>query len=46
MTAELTAAEIGSLLDLEPSATWGSTRVSFVSQQSIAGGYRRRKDPF
>jgi uncharacterized protein len=38
MTAELTAAEIGSLLDLEPNATCGSTRVSFVSQQSIAAG--------
>ncbi|MCC2627839.1 MAG: cupin protein [Thermomicrobiales bacterium] len=38
MTAELTAAEIRSLLDLEPDATCGSTRVSFVSQLSIAVG--------
>src|SRR5215212_10149523 len=38
MTAELTAAEICSLLNLEPNATCGSTRVSFVSQQSIAAG--------
>jgi uncharacterized protein len=38
VTAELTAAEICSLLNLEPNATCGSTRVSFVSQQSIAAG--------
>jgi uncharacterized protein len=38
MTAELTAAEICRLLDLEPNATCGSVRVSFVSQQSIAAG--------
>jgi uncharacterized protein len=38
MTAELTAAEICSLLGLESNATCGSTRVSFVSQQSIAAG--------
>ena len=38
MTAELTAAEICSLLNLEPNATCGSVRVSFVSQQSIAAG--------
>src|SRR5215204_1257993 len=38
MTAELTATEICSLLNLEPNATCGSTRVSFVSQQSIAAG--------
>src|SRR5215212_98465 len=38
MTAELTTAEICSLLNLEPNATCGSTRVSFVSQQSIAAG--------
>src|SRR5918996_5186027 len=38
MTAELTAAEICGLLNLEPNATCGSTRVSFVSQQSIAAG--------
>jgi predicted cupin superfamily sugar epimerase len=36
MTAELTAAEICNLLDLEPNATCGSTRVSFVSQLTIA----------
>jgi len=38
MTAELTAAEICGLLNLKPNATCGSTRVSFVSQQSIAAG--------
>jgi uncharacterized protein len=38
MTAELTAAEICNLLNLEPNATCGSTRVSFVSQLSIAAG--------
>jgi uncharacterized protein len=38
MAAELTATEICSLLNLEPNATCGSTRVSFVSQQSIAAG--------
>jgi hypothetical protein len=38
MTAELTAAEICRLLDLQPNATCGSTRVSFVSQLSIAAG--------
>ena len=38
VTTELTAAEICSLLDLEPNATCGSTRVSIVSQQSIAAG--------
>jgi predicted cupin superfamily sugar epimerase len=38
MTAELSAAEICRLLDLEPNATCGSVRVSFVSQQSIAAG--------
>jgi predicted cupin superfamily sugar epimerase len=38
LTAELTAAEICSLLNLEPNATCGSVRVSFVSQQSIAAG--------
>lgn len=38
MTADLTAAKICSLLDLEPNATCGSVRVSFVSQQSIAAG--------
>jgi hypothetical protein len=36
MTTELTAAEICNLLNLEPNATCGSVRVSFVSQQSIA----------
>ena len=38
MTAELTAAEICSLLNLEPNATCGSVRVSFVSQLSITAG--------
>jgi uncharacterized protein len=38
LTAELTAAEISGLLNLEPNATCGSTRVSFVSQLSIAAG--------
>ena len=38
MTAELTATEICSLLNLEPNATCGSVRVSFVSQQPIAPG--------
>jgi uncharacterized protein len=38
MTGEMTSEEICSLLDLEPNATCGSTRVSFVSQQSIAAG--------
>src|SRR5215204_938167 len=38
MTAELTAAEICRLLDLEPNATCGSVRVSFVSKQAIAPG--------
>src|SRR5215207_1344572 len=38
MTAELTAVEICGLLNLEPNATCRSTRVSFVSQQSIAAG--------
>ncbi len=38
MTAELTAAEICSLLNLESNATCGSTRMSFVSQLSIAAG--------
>src|SRR5215218_10032804 len=38
MTGELTAAEICRLLNLEPNATCGSVRVSFVSQQSIAAG--------
>src|SRR5215207_11590955 len=38
MTAELTAAEICRLLNLEPNATGGSVHVSFVSTQSIAAG--------
>src|SRR5918994_281011 len=37
-TADLTAAELFSVLNLESNATCGSTRVSFVSQQSIAAG--------
>jgi predicted cupin superfamily sugar epimerase len=38
MTAELTAEEICKLLDLEPNATCGSVRVSFVSKLAIAAG--------
>ncbi len=38
MTAGLTAEEICSLLGLEPNATCGSVRVSFVSKLSIAPG--------
>ena len=38
MTVELTAEEICHVLNLEPNATCGSVRVSFVSQQSIAPG--------
>src|SRR5215213_8182222 len=38
MSTELTATEICGLLNLEPNAPCGSTRVSFVSQQSIAAG--------
>ena len=38
MTTEITAAEICSWLNLEPNATCGSVRVSFVSTQSIAAG--------
>jgi hypothetical protein len=38
MTTELTAAEICRLLNLEPNATCGSVRVSFVSKRSIAAG--------
>jgi predicted cupin superfamily sugar epimerase len=38
MTAELTGAEICSLLKLKPNATCGSVRVSFVRQQAIAAG--------
>jgi predicted cupin superfamily sugar epimerase len=38
MTGELTADEIRSLLKLEPNATCGFVRVTFVSKQSIAAG--------
>src|SRR5919112_2841149 len=38
MTVELIAKEICNLLNLEPNATCGSVRVSFVSKQSIAAG--------
>jgi uncharacterized protein len=38
MTGELTADEIISLLKLEPNATCGLVRVTFVSKQSIAAG--------
>jgi len=36
MTGELTADEIGSLLKLEPNATCGFVRVTFMSKQSVA----------
>jgi predicted cupin superfamily sugar epimerase len=38
MTTELTSEEIRKLLELEPNATCGSVRVSFVSKLSIAAG--------
>src|SRR6266568_3705119 len=38
MSGELTADEIRSLLKLEPNATCGFVRVTFVSKQSIAAG--------
>ncbi len=38
MTAELTADEIRTLLQLEPNATCGFVRVTFVSKQPIAPG--------
>jgi uncharacterized protein len=38
MTAELTAEEIRSLLDLEPNATCRFVRVTFVSEEMIAAG--------
>src|SRR5215218_1971985 len=38
MTGELTAEEIWRLLNLEPNASCGFVRVSFVSTQSIAAG--------
>jgi predicted cupin superfamily sugar epimerase len=38
MTSELTADEILSLLQLEPNATCGFVRLTFVSKQSIAAG--------
>jgi uncharacterized protein len=38
MTGDLTADEIISLLKLEPNATCGFVRVTFVSKQSIAAG--------
>jgi hypothetical protein len=38
MTGHLTADEIRSLLKLEPNATCGFVRVTFVSKQSIAAG--------
>jgi uncharacterized protein len=38
MTGDLTADEICQLLALEPNATRGFVRVTFVSQQSIAAG--------
>src|SRR5712692_11841317 len=38
MAGDMTADEIRSLLALEPNATCGFVRVTFVSQQSIAAG--------
>jgi uncharacterized protein len=38
MTDELTADEVRKLLELEPNATCGFVRLTFVSQQSIAAG--------
>src|SRR5919109_1859096 len=38
MTGHLTADEILTLLELEPNATCGFVRVTFVSKQSIAAG--------
>ena len=38
MTGDLTADEICRLLELEPNATCGFVRVTFVSKQSIAAG--------
>src|SRR6266513_6373966 len=38
MSGEMTADEIRSLLKLEPNATCGFVRVTFVSKQSIAAG--------
>ena len=38
MTGELTADEVRKLLDLEPNATCGFVRVTFVTKQSIAAG--------
>jgi len=38
MSGDLTADEIRSLLKLEPNATCGFVRVTFVSKQSIAAG--------
>jgi uncharacterized protein len=44
MTSELTANEIRSLLKLEPNATCGFVRMTFVSKQPIAAG--GLPDPF
>jgi hypothetical protein len=38
MTGELTADEVRSLLQLEPNATCGFVRLTFLSKQSIAAG--------
>jgi uncharacterized protein len=38
MTGELTADEIRALLKLEPNATCGFVRVTFLSKQSLAAG--------
>jgi uncharacterized protein len=38
MTGDLTAADVRELLQLEPNATCGFVRLTFVSQQAIAAG--------
>jgi predicted cupin superfamily sugar epimerase len=38
MTGDLTAADVRKLLQLEPNATCGFVRLTFVSQQAIAAG--------
>ncbi|HET6886803.1 MAG TPA: cupin domain-containing protein [Candidatus Udaeobacter sp.] len=38
MTEDLTAEEVRALLKLEPHATWGFVRVTFVSETRIAPG--------
>jgi hypothetical protein len=45
MADELTADQICALLDLEPNATCGFVRTTYVSTQSIAAGGCRRRSP-